>query len=843
MYRVATVPILLAAAGAVGQSYTTYQLGDASAEADVQWSALGKINWRPIVSADPWPTLDSSSSSEYDDLFLNSSISPNGEPGMTPYGDVLAYTAQGVGDVDNDGYGDFAITWYTADKDRGEPCDPVSGHPPSWANNPANTTPTVVDDRSVGSGAGQTMDRVGFVRIMSGNPSYANTCADSGDIEDDFSDAHSGDSNDIRRIGAEDFWGGANNAIWSHEITTLGDIDGFPGDEIMLCANSNQVGKAEIWSFTDKYVSCNETVTEKRWVRLLVIEEDPPVSPEKQEEFGYQSFEGPPPNSSYVSLSQDFNNDGQADLMIASKWYRDSNEGHAVNSGGTGTARQQGAGAAWVFLLPTEDVWQEIDRVSGFDSDTTHNRPEMHHSGADDVTDRLPLTMTTDEYSVKIVGSQFKHWSTGINSSKYPRHFGFEVAPAGDIDGDGKLDLAVSAPLHYDDDTYDDLDNWTTDTNSDSVVDEADIPNHAGRLYFFLNDSVVRGDDPWTDLSPKYYYDEYSMSSHKKCGSQLYYFYDVSENSMSGNQVSFYSDDADYVIEGGTPTTSGNPSQAAFAHSFLSGVDLDGTTFSNLQSETDVLSDIAIFHARTNAVYVIRDLYDVLDREGVLDPSSTTVLWDADDSLGPTAHAVFETDTDVFGIRGLTHSTRPTSQLPIYGVRSIGSMDYGAPSGLMIGGDQDNDGDCEIFVGCSSSSNTTYNNPATLLIDIEDLSAMSDASLLAEYLPEDFDWEDSAMYSAGSSSVKYHQSNGFNAGQSQVRAVGMRAWPVWQTGADDTLIGVRQFPRRITQYPSLDVESWLSVPGIGLTSLSGADYDAQTLVPAGKAYYLQNKLP
>tara|TARA_A100000171_G_scaffold12509_1_gene10365 strand:+ start:1365 stop:3710 length:2346 start_codon:yes stop_codon:yes gene_type:complete len=777
------------------------------------------------------------SQTDYDDLFLNSSVPANGAPGMVPYGDVLGYTAQGIGDVDGDGFGDFAATWYEADKDRGGPC---GEHPDPWTS-PHETT--VVNPSG--------MERVGFVRVMSGNPSYSSSCGSDPDILNYFNTPPAAD-NDIRRIGAEDFWGGASSGLWSHEITTLGDIDKLPdangnyNSEIMLCANPNMVGRAEIWSYTDRYSSTGSFNATKRWVRLMVIEEiSPSTGDEKQEEFGYQSYEGPPPDSQFVSLSHDFNNDGSADLMIASKWYRDEGLGHAVNSGGSSDARKHGAGAAWIFMLPTHGVWQEVNRVSAMQNECLNNRPEMHHSGPDDVTDILPLRMTTDEYSVKIVGHQFQNPHTMPTTDKFPRHFGFEIAPAGDIDGDGKLDLAVSAPLHY----------------SDSANPNNTIPTdyHTGRLYFFLNNSTIRqgdnnpsNDAAWSTLTPKY-----TLTNQFRIGQPdsscvpqpSYYTHRISNNNnMSANQTTLLSSDADYVIEGGIPAQSNYSIQPAFAHKFVSGVNLDNNTFTNNapDPEIDYLSDIAIYHDRTNSVYVIRDLYTILDSSGQLNPTSQVTLWSADDSLASGSHAVFNTADDVFAIRGYStaFTTHPTTGMPITNVRTAGPGGHANPATLIVGGDQDNDGDCELFVTCNVSTDTNYNDAAVLVFDIEPLTSVtSDAALLSRYLPEDYSWEDTSMYANGSSSIKYNQQSNFNLAHKLVRTVSMNAWPVWQDGEDDTLIGVRHFPRRITHYPNGAKDAWLEVPDFANTSLSGEEYDKKTLVPAGKIYYLDNKIP
>lgn len=810
---------------AQAQPYT-YQLGDASVSGDVEWSALGKVNWKEYLSgSSPWFPGGSLSS-------FFSALPASDKPIMSPYGDILAYTAAGVGDVDGDGYGDFAVTWYEADKDRGDPC---GNHPIAWdldtSNNP---TGTVVRDNN-------NMERIGFVRIMSGDPDGGTSGAgtDCMDIDAatgnvDTLNVNAGVlENNLRRIGApfsspahphdhSDFWGTGHNALWSHEITTVGDIDGDGNDDVMIAANVGQAGVVEIWAYSDRYNKT--TLTSPRWVKLIEITGTNDST--MQEEFAYQSYEGPPPNASNVSFGRDFNNDGQPDLAIASKFYRDQSMGHVVNataSGSTPSARNAAPGAVWLYMLPKSDVFDEIDRVSATACDAEHNRDGS--AGADNITDHLPLELTTEEYNVRIVGHQ--RWQSGEGLTYYPRHFGYELTPAGDIDNDGELDLAVSAPYHYEQGVYQNYE--------DNTADLSDY--QTGRLYFFLSDSDTRSDSTtFAELLPKHYYSNTGAIQLIKCGSSMYSYYIKSRN-MTNQQISFESDEADYVMEGAHPA--GDLGTAPFAGSFAGGVKLNGG------SDTD--PDLAVYHNMRNRIYVFKDIRSIVS--GYIatygKPTSTKTMWSTDTSTWPSSQptVVFE-DSDVFQIASGTNGTE--AGVTVKGVRSFDnqydfdgdmvadSVNYPGVNGVRIGGDLDGDGDCELFVSCQAAWSSSWTRLSTLAVDVTTTASLIE--LHAEYLPESFAWEDPDMMVH----PKYNQSNQFNEGTTIVRTFALAAWPVWNPGSqDDALLGVRYFPRRIEKFPDANRLNWISIPSPG-GSFTGEAYDKMTIVPAGKAYLVRS---
>lgn len=408
--------------------------------------SLGKINWESFSGnslwelANPTPALWPS--------FLNA----NGiYPDKQPHGDVLGYTMSGVGDVDGDGTGDFALTWYDAEKAR------VSYNPSGYLG-PMNN----------GS------DRIGFVRVISGTKDWS--WVSDPDIHDfdTYNQIAFGNQDRVRNIG-EEFWGKSEGGLWSHEIFSIGDLDGDGRTEVILSADSADTGGGflEIWSWSENYYPEEYAGgIESRWVKLIEINgTNNLVDPDglginkhtRLEQFGYKAYQGPIPDTASPHASTgaqdsvfngglDFNKDGQPDLIIASRYYRDFEEGHFVGDA-SDSAGSTSPGCVWIFLMPTKAVFQELDGIQDLGCDTKSNWTGDNNS--DDIIDVLPLKYSSDDYSVKIIGSQISRDEDDVvPPSNFPRWFGYEVDPAGDLDGDDLMDLAISAPYHMDPDNY-----------------------------------------------------------------------------------------------------------------------------------------------------------------------------------------------------------------------------------------------------------------------------------------------------------------------------------------------------------------------------------------------------
>tara|TARA_R110002072_G_scaffold42064_21_gene118781 strand:- start:25009 stop:27360 length:2352 start_codon:yes stop_codon:yes gene_type:complete len=771
--------LLISTAGcsiALGQD--TYQLDEASPSGDVEYSTTGKVNWKPTSPSGPW----ASGVSELFDGYT---------PDQQPYGDVLSYTGAGVGDVDNDGYGDFAITWYHAE---------VS----AYRSEAFSTEP----DHTTFSGSG---DSVGFVRVISGNPNYLNTGGiHSIDSGGPTTNVVGGSTNeDMRRIGP-DFWGKHSGAIWSHEITTIGDIDGDSKDEVVLASNYSGGGIVEIWACTARYNT--NPLTPQRWVKLLEIEGEL-----GGEEIGYQSYHGPLP-SDYTSGSGtsgydlDFNDDGAPDLLLASKWSRDADLGHAEN--GT-TGRSRPPGAAWLFLMPKADVFDEIaakrlkfcDNLSNADGSV----------GSDGIPDVLPLKISSEEYNLRITGHQIAAWdgtdqaSSGTNCA--PRYFGADIDPAGDLDDDGLLDIVVGAPGNI--------------ANADYAADPSDYvtTDAPGQIYFFLSGSTnenrpVDGEDVITfaDSLPKHYTST-SQLVGVNCDSGLGTVFSTtyrvrSKSQMTALQLDFTSEAADFVITGGT-TYSG---RSGIGNHIEGGVKLD--------KNSD--PDFAFHHQNDLEVLVMLDMQtritdwiNHVDGGNGSHPTTTQNLWTIGQSETTT---LFKPDIGIRRYSGseadtyLSWNTVTPAEAGVTGFRIAGNFDGSSYP------------DCELAIDCSDG----YDNRQKSIKIVEITPTGVGSSIIANIWPESsgIDFTGESQLSPGFDLYHIYDGN-------------ITAWPIWPGSLDDQyhdlLIGARTYPVQVTTVRQADgtvesIEPWDS--GMSLTQ---TQYNRRTTVGAGRAWVLRAK--
>jgi len=321
-----------------------------------------------------------------------------------PIGDRLGYDTCGLNDVDGDGFNDWVETWYHAEPRHPKPdllhsCDvdrlhtsgavivPVVDHfnglVPVWKS----VTPAGVQTAN--------FERVGFCRVISGATGEP--------------------------IG-EEIWGGSDNGRFAHELARMQDIDGDQNAEVAFSTNTAEGGSGAIYvySFTNRYnvkPEANPTldISARHWVCIMMIVGDASTS-----ELAYQM------SDNFV----DINGDGQQDILAASVWWR--------TSGGRDIVREPDEpahpivrnqrGAGWVFLTPVHEVFEAIAGDESW--------PVLPDSLPDGTLVKVPLVMRESDASVTI------HNPVAANNRRLPVA---DLASAGDMDNDGKIDLVINS--------------------------------------------------------------------------------------------------------------------------------------------------------------------------------------------------------------------------------------------------------------------------------------------------------------------------------------------------------------------------------------------------------------
>ncbi|MEM9083373.1 MAG: hypothetical protein AAGB34_07240, partial [Planctomycetota bacterium] len=225
-----------------------------------------------------------------------------------PIGDRLGYDAVGLGDVDGDGFNDWAATWYHAEPVKSSGVARIEVDDVVIPGSPFPTPNDIT--------TGPPMERVGFVRVFSGK--------------------------DNSQIGGE-IWGGRDDDRVVHEIATLDDIDGDGQDEVVMSSNligHINPGSIMVFSCTNKYNT--DGSQDQRWVCIWQINGTTTTT-----ELGYFL------EDTFV----DFDGNGQDDIAVASKF-------HSVSGG-----RSNSQGAGWIFLTPSKCVFEHIQQNPLWDKD------------------------------------------------------------------------------------------------------------------------------------------------------------------------------------------------------------------------------------------------------------------------------------------------------------------------------------------------------------------------------------------------------------------------------------------------------------------------------------------
>jgi hypothetical protein len=320
-----------------------------------------------------------------------------------PIGDRLGYDTAALFDVNGDKFNDWAETWYHAEPVSAlhEASDPLANRATDDAvilpGGPANSD-TPAELRA------QAIERVGFCRVVSGvQPLLPN-----GNLPG------TGGSWTGTNFLSPSIWGNANNVRLAHEIASIMDIDGDDRGELILGTNGTEgeSGSINVFSYTNLYnvnrwhpdpLQRDET---PRWVCIWRIIGDTPGA----SELAYELEDN----------LVDVNNDGRVDILAASVWWREDTGGRNPSSCFT---TQRGGG--WVFLTPPETLFQAIQYSNtwpALDGDPLVKRP---------------LVMAEADASLKV-------HNPVITSGCGPQPVA-DLASAGDMDADGKLDLVVNA--------------------------------------------------------------------------------------------------------------------------------------------------------------------------------------------------------------------------------------------------------------------------------------------------------------------------------------------------------------------------------------------------------------
>jgi len=363
-------------------------LDDYATNTDLLWRSIGLVNFSDSLGTDFVPFPTGGPVDPYSGLYADLEF-------RSYYGDRLGYEANGLFDVNGDGFNDWTTTWYDA-----RPIDGLTNSPRVPVDAyvmPAHTDflgNTYFAHSAADLASRTTWNKVGMLRVFSGK--------------------------DNSQIGQE-MWSHRNNAIAPHELGPLRDIDGDGRDELVVAANTfnGTRGGVYVMSYTNKYNAPGDTT--ERWVCIMHI-----AGVNSQSEFAYE----------LEDTQSDFNGDGQNDIVAASTFWR-------VAGGREGNK----TGAGWIFLTPPQQFFIDVQKSTTWPTDPLRDNVKRPLELIAEVDYNLCVMQLDDTTGMPID----PHNNIPPNADDLRVGSIGDLADAGDLDGDGHTDFSVFGFYRYDD--------------------------------------------------------------------------------------------------------------------------------------------------------------------------------------------------------------------------------------------------------------------------------------------------------------------------------------------------------------------------------------------------------
>ena len=356
---------------------------------------------------------------------------PAGPGAMSQFG----YSVSAAGDVDNDGYGDIVVgsPHYSGQAQEEGRVYVYYGNASGFEVQASFDDPLNEAYAYYGKavGAAGDVNGDGYDDVIAGTPNYQGSHSGTPGIAIVYQGS-------INGINYTPLWGGEPGASRSwpqfgHAVGTAGDVNGDGYADIIVSAPQAALGTTSVYREGAVFVfhgsaSGPSTVANVDWWD----------SPTDQSEayFGWS-----------VSTAGDVNGDGYADIIIGAPWYSAQNtaEGRAYIYHGSNSGLS--ANPDWL-ADPTEEDATHFGMSVGFAGD-------VNGDGFSDVIVGAPeYDIFTDEGRAYLFHGAPNGLSATPETLSNPdaqnnAYFGFSVASAGDVNGDGYSDVIVGA-YNYD---------------------------------------------------------------------------------------------------------------------------------------------------------------------------------------------------------------------------------------------------------------------------------------------------------------------------------------------------------------------------------------------------------